>query len=216
MRRETSDGATQKSEPRIWDGLAMNPEEAVRKACALIDGARSARGGVIVAIDGAGGAGKSTLANGIRAALGHGSIVQVDDFYRPLSDDQRAALDPRGGYERYFDWRRMRDCALVPLRAGTIARYRRYDWTTNRLAEWIEVAPCTIVMVDGVYSMRPEFRELIDVAIFVDTPRAERRDRMTARGHNPHDWIERWMAAEDWYLENVKPARHADLIVEGI
>ncbi len=194
----------------------MRPEEAVRKVCALIDKTRSARGAIVVAIDGAGGAGKSTLANGIRAAFGHGSIVQVDDFYRPLSGDQRAALDPRGGYERYFDWRRLRDGALVPLRAGTAARYRRYDWATNRLAEWIEVAPCTIVIVEGVYSTRPELRGLIDVAIFVDTPRAERRHRMAARGQNPQDWIERWMAAEDWYLENVMPAQHADLIVEGI
>ena len=194
----------------------MRPEEAVREACALIDTTCSARGAVIVAIDGAGGAGKSTLANGIRDAFGHASIVQFDDFYRPLSDDQRAALDPRGGYERYFDWRRLRDSALVPLRADTIARYRRYDWTTNRLAEWIEVAPCAIVMVEGVYSTRPELRGLIDVAIFVDTPRAERRRRMTARGQNPQDWIERWMAAEDWYLENVMPAQHADLVIEGI
>ena len=194
----------------------MRPEEAVRKACALIETARSTRGAIIVAIDGAGGAGKSTLANGIQAAYGDSSIVQVDDFYRPLSDEQRAALDPHRGYERYFDWRRMRDSALAPLRAGTAARYRRYDWTTNRLAEWIKVAPCAIVMVEGVYSTRPELRRLIDVAIFVDTPRAERRHRMAARGQNPQDWIDRWMAAEDWYLENIMPAQHADLIVEGI
>ena len=194
----------------------MRPEEAVRAACALIETTRLAHGNVIAAIDGAGGAGKSTLANGIRAAFGSASIVQVDDFYRPLSDDQRAALDPHLGYERYFDWQRMRDRALVPLRGGTPARYRRYDWTTNQLAEWIEVAPCAIVMVEGVYSTRPELRALIDVAIFVDTPREERRHRMASRGHNPQDWIERWMAAEDWYLENIRPAQHADLIVEGI
>jgi uridine kinase len=170
----------------------------------------------VAAIDGAGGAGKSTLANGIKAAFDDASIVQVDDFYRPLSDDRRAALDPRRGYERYFDWRRMRDRALLPLRAGRAARYRRYDWTTNRLGEWVDVAPCAIVLVEGVYSTRPELRALIDVAIFVDTPRAERRRRMKARGQNPQDWIERWMAAEDWYLEHIRPMECADLIVEGI
>jgi uridine kinase len=203
-------------EQRTGDALAMLPEDAVRAACALIDSTRSARRTIVAAIDGAGGAGKTTLANGIQSAFGHASIVRGDDFYRPLRNDMRAALDARLGYERYFNWRRMRDRALIPLRSGTAARYRRYDWATNRLAEWIEVVPAALVLVEGVYSTRPELRSLIDVAIFVDTPKAERQHRMAARGQNPQDWIERWMAAEDWYLEHIRPGQHADLIVEGL
>jgi hypothetical protein len=39
--------------------------------------------------------------------------------------------------------------------------------------------------------------------------------RMLARPQNNTSWIDRWMAAEDWYLEYVAPHRHADLMIEG-
>lgn len=195
----------------------MLPEEAAAAACALLRRACVGRDVIVAAIDGAGGAGKSTLAAGIRAALEVAvSIVPADDFYRPLPNDQRVALDPRHGYENYFDWRRMRDCAMVPLSARRAARYRRYDWSTDRLADWIEVAPARVVIVEGVYSTRPELRALLDAAIFIDTPREERVRRMRSRGQNAGGWIERWMAAEDWYLENIQPMRHAQLVLAGL
>jgi uridine kinase len=182
----------------------------------MLRGMAARRAVVVAAIDGAGGAGKSTLAAAIRSALAIAvAIVPVDDFYRPLTDDQRMALDPRHGYESYFDWQRMRDQAVVPLRAGKPARYQRYDWSSDRLAEWIEIAPAPVVIVEGVYSSRPELRALIDLAIFVDTPREERERRMRSRGQNAGGWIERWMAAEDWYLEHIDPARHAGLVLTG-
>jgi uridine kinase len=194
----------------------MRPEDAAAKACAMLRAIAGSRAVVVAAIDGAGGAGKSTLAGAIRTALGIAvAIVPVDDFYRPLTNDQRVALDPRHGYESYLDWRRMRDEALAPLRAGKPARYQRYDWSSDRLAEWIEIAPAPVVIVEGVYSSRPELRALIDLAIFVDTPRELRERRMRSRGQNAGGWIERWMAAEYWYLEHVDPARHAGLVLTG-
>jgi len=189
----------------------------VRAACRLIAGA----GGpvIAVAIDGAGGAGKSTLADAICAALRGAvqaiAIVRVDDFYRPLHEDVRVALDAEHGYRNYFDWIRLRDRALIPLRAGKIASYRRYDWSTGELGDRVTVKPAPVVLIEGVYSSRPELRPLLDLAIFVDAPRDLRMRRMSARGQNASEWIARWMAAEDWYLEHVRPADHADLVVRG-
>ncbi len=209
-------------------------EAAIAAACAILERRRVERPAeglpqdlpMMVGIDGAGGSGKTTLADGIRARLGADrvAIVHADDFYRPLRDGSRHAVGRRGAdavhgpqhdYERYFDWRRLRASALVGLRAGRPARFRRYDWSTDTLAEWVEVAPRDIVVVEGVYSTRPELRQLLDIAIFVDTPRDERIARMLARGQNAQEWIERWMAAEDWYLENIAPLRSADLVVAG-
>ena len=190
----------------------MTREEMVKAACAFLNASRTdAR--LMVAIDGAGGAGKSTLARGIEEACGGCvSIVRCDDFYRPLPD---ASLAPEQAYEHYFDWRRLRDEALLPLRAGDVARYQRYDWTTDRLAETIEVEPREIVIVEGVFSMRPELRGFLDVAIFIETPREERIRRMTSRPQPSISWMDQWLAAEDWYLEKVAPHRDADVILEG-
>ncbi len=199
----------------------MHPEAAAEMAAALITKARRA-GVIVVAIDGAGGAGKSTLAEGIRTKLARASqnpsadvaTIRVDDFYRPLHDDERAVRDAEYGYRRYFDWESIRD-TIVALRAGRGARYQPYDWVSGERRGWSEIAPKPIVLTEGVYSSRPELRDLIDLAIFVETPRATRLARMKARAQNDTRWIERWMAAEDWYLEHINPAGAANLVVAG-
>ncbi|MGH7924361.1 MAG: uridine kinase family protein [Candidatus Binatus sp.] len=198
----------------------MSPDEAVQAACGLIESARAARPRVTVAIDGGAGAGKSTLAHGIRDRLGAVSILRADHFFRPLNEDRSTRLAPEEAYLLYFPWQRMRDEALLPLRRGETARYQRHDWETDRLNQWIQLDSKEIILVEGVYSARPELRPFVDFAIFVDTPRAERLRRMVARGHlarDPkNDWLKPWMAAEDWYFSNVRPAEHARLVVAGI
>ena len=193
----------------------MTAAEAVRAGCAIINERRAKRP-LVVAIDGLGGAGKSTLANGIHDAFaGCVSIIRCDDFYRPLAGDESSRLTPEEAYEDYFEWRRLRDEALMPLREGKGARYQRRDWSTDRLDEWVEVESREIVIVEGVFSTRPELRPLIEVAIFIETPREERIRRMAVRPQPSTSWMDQWMAAEDWYLAQVGPHRHADLVIEG-
>ena len=195
--------------------LPMTPADAVRAACAILDKRRTS-GRLIVGIDGLGGAGKSTLARGISEALaGKVAIVSCDDFYRPLSSALHSRLTPAEAYENYFDWRRLRDEVLTPLRSGNRASYRRYDWSADTLAEWIEVEPREIVILEGVFSTRPDLRRLIDVAIFIETPRDERMRRMLSRPQDSISWMDRWMAAEDWYLDNMAPQLGADLVIKG-
>jgi uridine kinase len=193
----------------------MTPADGICAACAILNERRVSER-LVVGIDGAGGAGKSTLARGISDTFaGCVSIVSCDDFYRPLRDPEFSRLTAQEAYEMYFDWRRLRYEALIPLRDRRRACFQRYDWSTDRLADWIEIEPRGIILVEGVFSTRPELRPLIDVAIFIETPRDERMRRMLARPQDSASWLDRWMAAEDWYLEHVAPHRHADLIVDG-
>jgi uridine kinase len=193
----------------------MHFEEAIDAACAAIRDAQIGRATIVVAIDGGAGAGKSTLAKGIRDRLGIVSILRADHFFLPLNE-YPAPLAPDEAYRLYFPWERMREEALIPLRRGQAARYQRYDWETDRLSEWVIVEPNEIVLVEGVYSTRPELRPLIDLAIFVETPRDERRKRMLPCADTDNEWLTPWMAAEDWYFANIRPAEHADLVVAGI
>lgn len=85
-------------------------------------------GFALVAIDGLGGAGKSTLARALQADLAAVIIVQMDDFYRPMLERRREQLSPVEGFDQFFDWQRLRDEVLAPLRAGRTAHFRPYDW----------------------------------------------------------------------------------------
>ena len=156
----------------------------------------------VTAIDGPGGAGKSSLAARIAAALGNAPVVHTDDF---------------ASWEQPLDWwPRLLEQVLVPLAAGENACYQRYDWSKRRLQEWIEVPRGPYVVIEGISSSRRAFRPYLSFSIWVDTPRATRLARGLDRdGESMRLQWEQWMTDEDRYVELEAPDQHADLIVCG-
>jgi uridine kinase len=191
----------------------MTPDAMVRAACSLIEARKRDGERLFVAIDGGAGAGKSMLARGIQDQLGSVSVLRTDDFFRPLIEHPIASLPAEKLYELYFPWERMCDEALIPLHRGETAKFQRYDWSADRLLDWVSVEPAEIVLVEGVYSSRPELRPMLDAIIVVDAPRNERLRRVLARDPNSGDWLTPWMSAEDWYLNQIRPQDIADLIL---
>jgi uridine kinase len=155
----------------------------------------------IIAIDGCGGAGKSTLA----AELGRGlpaPIVHTDDF---------------ASWESPLDWSgRFTREVLEPAAHGDVVRFQRYDWNEQHLGDWIELEPAAELIIEGVGSSRLAFAGYVDLSIWVETSRAERLRRGLERDGNAMaaHWA-RWMAAEDAYVAAENPAGRADLTVSG-
>jgi uridine kinase len=175
-------------------------------------------GFALVAIDGRGGSGKSTLADKLAAEVG-GVVVHGDDFYRPMAEADRLALDAAQGYQWYFDWERLRDEVLTPLRTGEVSRHQYYDWFTGVVhGEFHEVAASGIVVVEGCYVARPQLAHFYDLTVYVDTPSSVCLARLHARGHDhgPEDWIGRWHAAEEFYLRTTAPQDRLTLTVSGV
>ncbi len=201
----------------------MANDERIRRVLSAID-ERPTAATCLVAIDGASSAGKTTLAEHILNHRPSYSIVHVDDFYRHIDSEAMANLTPEQGYHRHFEWERLRDEVLHPLLQGRTCRFRRFDWEKMQPGKWAEVTPRDVVMIEGVYSFRPEIRQFYSFAIFVDLPRDIRLRRSLNRapaGFGPvrkeehRLWLESWMAAEDWYLENIRTIESADLVVSG-
>jgi uridine kinase len=187
---------------------------SVRAALALLD--RRQRSPVtLLAIDGYSAAGKSSFARLLHQVRPQSTVVHTDDFYRPLPMPDRARLDAADGYLHYYDWQRLEAQVLHPLSHGRVARYQRYDWLTNQLAEWTTVQPDGLVIVEGCYAARPELRPYFQVIVFVTTPAIRRRQRQQARADAPAEWLERWDAAERYYMEHIRPHAYADLMVAG-
>lgn len=156
---------------------------------------------LLVAVDGHGGSGKSTFAD--RLAGGSGDVVHTDDF---------AYVGLTGG----LDVDRLRRQVVEPLTRDEPGRFQRFDWPTQRLAEWHEVAPGGLVVLEGVSSLRRELGRPWDLSVWVEAPRSVCLRRGLERdGQDAEPLWREWLAAEDAYVARDDPREAADLIVDG-
>jgi uridine kinase len=171
---------------------------------------------LVIALDGPSAAGTSTLGADLGVRLS-ASVVAGDDFYRDMPEEQRWALTAVQGVEEYFDWQRLRHEVLEPLRAGRPARYRPFSWLPGGGLDerWVRVEPTPIIVLEGVYTARPPLRDLVDLAVLVETATEERQRRLTVRGGGNDDWWPRWGAAEDHYFTTICPRQSFDLVIPG-
>jgi hypothetical protein len=161
----------------------------------------------LVAVDGCGGAGKSTFARALAAACGQAPIVRVDDFL--------------SWHGLHGWWDRLEREALRPLLAGQGARYRVRDWSRDPLGEgldgWLHIAPAEIVLVEGISCSRRAIAHLLTMAFWVHAPRPVRLSRAVARdGEERRARWTQWMRGEDtFFAEDGAPDR-ADYLVSGL
>ncbi len=155
----------------------------------------------LVAVDGCGGAGKSTLAARLAADLDGAPVLHTDDF---------------ASWDHPLDWwPRMLAEAIHPLADGAAARFLRYDWEAKRLGE-VVVEPAPVVIIEGVSAGRIEWAHLLSFTIWVETARKIRLQRGLARdGEAALPLWEQWMADEDAYVARDRPDARADVVVDG-
>jgi uridine kinase len=170
------------------------------------------RGGLpvkIVAIDGRGGAGKSTLAEGLAATL-RASIVHTDDFATP---------------ENPFEWAPdVIAKVFEPIRDGAAALgWSRTGWWDGHIPEPVVDLPVTPTLIlEGVSAARREFRPYLSFAVWVETPpevclqRGLDRDQGRERdGQDAAAIWAGWVADEDAYIARDDPTSYVDVIVRG-
>ncbi len=163
-----------------------------------------------IAVDGHGGSGKSTLAE-MLAQKFNAEIIHTDDF---------------AGWNNPENWWPLViERIFKPIKNGaTTLSYPRSKWWKTHNPEPVINQPVTDIMIlEGVSSLRKEFRPYISYGIFVDTPleaclqRGFERDK-GQEGKSDEEinriW-EQWCQKEQVYIARDNPKGAADLILDG-
>jgi uridine kinase len=185
---------------------------------------------VRVAIDGIDAAGKTRLADELVLPLqSQGRPViraSIDGFQRPRRERyRRGSLSAEGYYEDAFDYPQIRAALLEPLGSGGNRRYRReiFDYRQDQpIDSPEETAPDdAILLVDGVFLLRPELLDAWDYRIFVQVDFDEGLRRGIERDAATPEMIAditqryqtRYYPAQRHYLQTVRPQQVAQLVV---
>lgn len=156
----------------------------------------------VIAVDGLGGAGKSTFAARLAEELVGAKVLQTDDF---------------ASWDNPLDWwPRLVQEVLEPLSRNDPARYRRTDWGDPDHQEWGEVTPAEFLILEGVSASREAFRPFLTYSIWIETSRELRLARGLERdGEQARAQWDEWMAEEDDYVRREAPRERADLVLRG-
>lgn len=179
---------------------------------ARLIGERRGDAPVVVAIDGRSGVGKSTLATALNTRLG-GVLIAGDDFY--MGGVGLRSEPPSALAAQCMDWRAQKR-VLVVLKQGQAASYAPFDWAAfdGSLCEALtHVEPRDVILLEGVYSARPELAALVDIAVLITLPEEERLRRLVQREGGISAWEHQWHRAEDWYFEHSVDEGRFDVVL---
>lgn len=173
----------------------------------------------IVALDGLSGSGKTTLARLLKDELENVLLIHIDDH---ITERKRRYHTGRAEWFEYYqlqwDTAELKEQLFEKLRSGekelSLLFYDKEKDCSSVKA--LSVMPGAIVLVEGVFLLREEWKAFYDYAIFLDCPRAVRNERVLKRDAYIGDLTERlkkyqnrYWKAEDYYLEKQKPLQSA-------
>jgi len=198
--------------------MVKSPKEAIDSIVSAIEQKLEGHEGpLLVAIDGRSGTGKSTLAKEVAERV-NGVVILGDDFYSGGSFEDWDKRSPKEKADLCIDWKRIRTEALEPLLSGKSASWHPFNWQTGKgLAEhFIKAQAACVIILDVVYSNRPELSDIVDLSVLVQLSDTVRRKRLKRRerGSFMVKWHQVWDEAEDYYFSQIRPPSTFDLVVE--
>lgn len=176
--------------------------------------ARAKSSPVYVAIDGRSGVGKSTLARSLGEELDAG-VVDGDDFY--AGGIEVRADSPASRVDACIDWARQR-LILEQFAQGRVARWHAFDWDKfdgRSCEKETTIDPKSVVILEGVYSARPELHDLLDLRVLLTVADELRHERLMAREGTLGPWERQWHEAEEFYFQTVMRPENFDLVICG-
>jgi len=175
------------------------------------------KGGVLVAIDGKCGSGKTTLASFLVQKYG-GRVVHLDHFFLPPELRNAARLSmPGGNFHKERFLKELAPTLSSPRVFEQSVCYNAYSCQSGKLCE-VSLPPAPLTIVEGSYSLHPDLQYLYDIKVFCTVSDDEQARRIKMReGKNPQKealFFSRWIPLENRYFEAFNLPESCDFILD--
>jgi hypothetical protein len=159
----------------------------------------------VIAIDGRGGAGKTTLAERLRRAAPNSAAVHTDDI---------------AWNHAYFDWGTLLvENILRPVLQGEAVDFRPDSWITHDRPGSITLpAGADVIWVEGTGIIREELSPWLDASVWMQGDLDEQERLLVLRDGAAPEQLEHmsnWLAEELPFLLREQPWARATMIVAG-
>ncbi len=185
---------------------------------------------LIIGVTGQDASGKSFLGEELHAYLsdvGYQTVlVHVDDFHRPKNQRYDPDLAEHDAYlQKSFDFDSLIEAILRParMRGEVDATLTHLDLPSDSYTRQRHyfAGPGSIVVVEGVFLLRPDTRRYLDYIVYVHTDAETIRDRAYLRdvpeqgADVMRKYESKYLRAQRIHLDKNPPQRHADIVVDN-
>lgn len=180
----------------------------------------------IVALDGLSGAGKTTLVKLMKNTLENIVIIHIDDHIVERSKRYDTGQDEWFEYyQLQWDTHYLKEHLFQKIHQNVAVLnlpfyHREEDTHTNKT---IHLSTNNIVIIEGIFLLRDEWKSFYDYIVFLDCPKEIRYERVLQRDTYIGDLEERlkkynkrYWVAEEYYLKKQKPFELAHYIQKSM
>ncbi|MBT2680114.1 AAA family ATPase [Bacillus sp. ISL-35] len=175
---------------------------------------------LIIGIDGLSRSGKTTIVKKLAALLEESEmksqILHLDDHIVDRTKRYGTGeAEWKEYYYRQWEVEKLSEILFEKLHHDNELLLPFYDdQMDQQVYKKLNLMGKNVVLVEGIFLQRKEWKEYLDYTIFIDCPRHIRFERENARTReNIEKFENRYWKSEDYYLEKLSPKVKADKVL---
>lgn len=167
---------------------------------------------VVIAIEGSSASGKTTLSRQL-SDIYNCSLFHTDDFFlQPHQRTEERLSTPGGNLDR----ERFLQEILIPLSEKKDICYHKFDCSKMALGDKVTAVPKRITVIEGAYSMHPDFKEYYDISVFLDIDESLQKSRILNRNPDMTDrFLNEWIPMEKKYFDAFDIREKCDFVISA-
>lgn len=168
-------------------------------------------GSVRLAIEGTSASGKTTIGE-VFSKIYNCTVIHTDDFFLQPSQRTPERLATAGGN---IDYERFLAEVLIPLSKNETIHYRRFDCSEMKIMPSEEIIPGKLTVIEGAYSMHPEFEAYYNLSAFINIAPETQKSRILKRNSPAmaERFFNEWIPLEKIYFNAFSIKEKCDIYI---